>query len=63
MKVLIITFSLLFLSSCGTTKSMYAETKLQVCRDACDLKYSKYDYKGLSECRVKCQKKFSSDVK
>ena len=62
MKLLII-LCLFPLASCGTTKTMFAETKKDACLDACSLKYSKYDYKNLNECKSKCRKKFYDDVK
>lgn len=50
-------------TSCGTTKTVYAETKMQICEDACKLRFSKHDYTGLSKCRSECKMKFREDVK
>ncbi|MCB9062185.1 MAG: hypothetical protein H6622_11750 [Halobacteriovoraceae bacterium] len=62
MKLLIL-LVLLTINGCGTSKTIYAETKRDACQDACSLKYSKYDYKNLSDCKSKCQKNFYEDVK
>ncbi|MBL6990229.1 MAG: hypothetical protein ISR65_10645 [Bacteriovoracaceae bacterium] len=63
MKLLAVLLAVFSLSSCGTARSMYAETKLQVCEDACKIKISKYNYQALSKCKANCRVKFQKDVK
>ena len=63
MKILMPLFLLFALTSCGTSKTIYAEEKLKLCKQSCEMKYSKYNYKELSACKSKCQEKFREDVK
>ncbi len=57
------TILLLLLAGCGTAKDVYIDNKYDLCRRACDLKYSKYDYQKKSACLNKCQQRKNNDVK
>ncbi|MDA8793267.1 hypothetical protein N9N67_08475 [Bacteriovoracaceae bacterium] len=56
-------FTAILFNSCGTAKSIYADSKKQVCEDTCRLKFSKYDYNPLNTCIIECERKRSDDVK
>jgi hypothetical protein len=60
MKFIILLFPLLY--SCGTAKTVYADSKYKLCQDACSLKYSKYENTKLYECLNKCREKKKEDV-
>lgn len=51
-----------FLQSCGTAKTVYADSKYKLCEDACGLKYSKYESKKLYECLSRCRAKKKEDI-
>ncbi len=53
---------LLTLTGCGTAKDVYIDNKYDLCRRACDIKYSKYDYKKKSSCLNRCTEKRTNDV-
>ncbi|MFT6070722.1 MAG: hypothetical protein ACJAT2_000718 [Bacteriovoracaceae bacterium] len=55
--------ALLFLASCGSAKDIYIDNKFDLCRQGCELKYSKYDYQKKSNCLNKCTQKKYDDVK
>jgi hypothetical protein len=56
--------ALLLLTSCGTAKDIYIDNKFDLCRQACELKYSKYDYQKKSACLSKCtQRKYNNTKK
>jgi uncharacterized protein YcfL len=64
MKNLITNIVVLFLvSACGAAKTVYSETKQQVCLDSCEIKISKHNYQGLSKCKSECRSKFRDNVK
>ena len=62
MKLLSLTL-LLFLASCGTAKDVYIDNKFDLCRKACEIKYSKYDYQKKSTCLNKCTQRKYDDAK
>ena len=47
---------LVFAAGCGTAKTTYIDTKYQLCRDACQLKYSKYESQKYNACISECNK-------
>lgn len=53
---------LILVTSCGTAKDVYIDNKFDLCRRACDLKYSKYDYQKKSACMNRCSQKRTNDA-
>ncbi len=52
-----------FVVGCGTAKDVYIDNKFDLCRKACEIKYSKYDYQKKSACLNKCTKRKYEDAK
>lgn len=63
MRIFTFGFLLIYLSSCGSAKTMYADNKYDLCMQSCDLKYSKYNYQERSKCQSECASKKQEDAK
>lgn len=55
-------FLILLLQSCGTAKTEYIDTKYNLCRKGCDLKYSRYESQKYSQCLQRCAQKRTEDT-
>ncbi|EQC52143.1 hypothetical protein [Bacteriovorax sp. DB6_IX] len=47
---------IIVLSSCGTAKTQYIETKYDLCMKKCSLQYSKYEATKMATCKASCIK-------
>lgn len=60
-------FALLLLitgvSGCGSAKTVYADSKYELCQSSCKLKHSKYDSAELSKCMAECARHKYEDAK
>ena len=54
---------LIMLAGCGTAKDVYIDNKYDLCRRACEMRYSKYDYTKKSACLNRCMQKRNDDAK
>ncbi|MCO4792824.1 MAG: hypothetical protein KC493_03870 [Bacteriovoracaceae bacterium] len=54
---------LLTLAACGQAKTIYADQKYDLCKEKCNLKYSKYNTTEKNQCLSKCSRSKYEDVK